>query len=230
MVTTYQHSLLLITVQTQQEHLLILRHVSLFSLSVQRCFITLNYCWLCFEEPGQLSLLNIHPSYCVWWCPASRTDPNCAQLVQDLLPSREGSSASLQSYVSDVTAGCRHQTRFPRCSRKQVSRWTGGGQRPPSLDEGLSERPSFPAADDFFCFCLDFLSIRTCTQFIRDQYHCCDRRRTRKHITSESPSRRQPCGTLTFGPAAEMMMCPGGWIHGSPSTWTGMGLLTVSRM
>ena len=35
---------------------------------------------------------------------------------------------------------------------------------------------------------------------------------------------------LTLGPAAEMMICPGDWIHGSPSTCTGMGLVTVMRM
>lgn len=34
----------------------------------------------------------------------------------------------------------------------------------------------------------------------------------------------------TFGPAAEMMICPGDCIQGSPSTCTGMGLVTVMRI
>lgn len=35
---------------------------------------------------------------------------------------------------------------------------------------------------------------------------------------------------VTLGPAAEMMTCPGGWTHGSPSTCTGTALLSVSLM
>lgn len=33
----------------------------------------------------------------------------------------------------------------------------------------------------------------------------------------------------TFGPAAEMIMCPGAWTQGSPSTCTGVALRRVTR-
>lgn len=55
--------------------------------------------------------------------------------------------ASLQSYLDDVTG---------------VEAGGGGRWPPPSLDAGLSDRLSFMLADDFLCFCLDFLSMRTC--------------------------------------------------------------------
>lgn len=58
--------------------------------------------------------------------------------------------------------------RLPMCSsRRQITGrmaiigWSG---QCPSLEEGLSECPSLMLADDFFCFCLDFLSIRTYKQ------------------------------------------------------------------
>lgn len=33
----------------------------------------------------------------------------------------------------------------------------------------------------------------------------------------------------TLGPAAEMIMCPGAWTQGSPSTCTGVALRSVTR-
>ena len=96
-----------------------------------------------------------------------------------------------------------------------------GRQRPPSLDDGLSERPSFTPADVFLCFCLDFFNMRTCR-------HGNQERQLREHGLLLHKVVYRSRNGATLGPAAETTTCPGGWSHGSPSTWTGTALLSTS--
>lgn len=58
---------------------------------------------------------------------------------------------------------CCHLQAEHRAARSAAGSREEDGQRPPSPEERLSGRPSFTPADDLFC--LDLLSIRTCTRW-----------------------------------------------------------------
>lgn len=83
-----------------------------------------------------------------------------AQRLVHARGSPSGAASSwLQGYMREATPPQVHQEAGEQqCTNVQVS------QCPPSLEDGLSGRPSFTPAEDFFCFCLDFLSMWTFRQ------------------------------------------------------------------
>lgn len=86
------------------------------------------------------------------WC--DEDDPGPPTITWRLLSLHFYLLVALQSFVSETR----------RCTQMVSCGWSKRSvfQRPPSRDAGLSERPSLAPADDFFCFCFDFLNIRTC--------------------------------------------------------------------